>query len=72
MDYIEYAHLKPEVASIQQAIKALEQELNALVTAFQNDTGIPIILEASPPKSKYIGAKPVPEITVGAYIYDPH
>lgn len=68
----EHKDMTPEVHKIFSAVRALEHNLNAQIVAFQKETGIPVLIEATPPTSKYIGAPNVPEIKVSAFIYDPH
>lgn len=59
-----------DVKAIKHAIKELETTLNQIVRSFQDQTGIPILIEAIEPKSQYIGQKPYPIIKVSAFIYD--
>lgn len=61
----------PEVNTIKNAIKRLEKTLNDTVQQFQDESGIPVLIEVTEPRSQYIGQKPIPTIKVSAFIYDP-
>lgn len=65
-----YPLMKNEVYAIKELIQELEQELNEKIRLFQDETGIPILIEATAPESKYLGQKPAPEIRISAFIYE--